>query len=75
MVFLFILRVRLLDQENVQQQEALGILGVNLIFGAFYLHLDPVTLITSLMANLNPERVEVDTTSFPGRTSRASLTG
>ena len=33
-----IIHVRMLDKENVQQQEALGIIGVNLLYGALYLH-------------------------------------
>jgi hypothetical protein len=31
-----ILHVRVWDKENVLQQQALGIVGVNLVFGAFY---------------------------------------
>ena len=31
-----IIHVRLLDPENVQEQEALGIIGVNLVHGALY---------------------------------------
>ncbi|HEX4706328.1 MAG TPA: TonB-dependent receptor, partial [Candidatus Udaeobacter sp.] len=31
-----IIHVRLLDQTNIDQQEALGVIGVNLVFGAFY---------------------------------------
>ena len=33
-----ILHVRMLDKENILQQQALGIIGVNLLYGAFYLH-------------------------------------
>src|SRR6267143_1114006 len=32
-----IIHVRLLDATNVEQQEALGVIGVNLLYGAFYL--------------------------------------
>src|ERR1041385_584872 len=31
------IHVRMLDKENIRQQEALGIIGLNLIHGAFYL--------------------------------------
>src|SRR5437763_4061148 len=31
-----IIHVRMLDETNVAQQEALGVIGVNLIYGAFY---------------------------------------
>ena len=32
-----IIHVRLLDEANVDQQEALGVIGLNLLYGAFYL--------------------------------------
>jgi len=56
----------MLDKENLQQQEALGIIGVNLIYGAFHLHTDPIGLIQSLLDNLTNERVEVDMIKFSG---------
>src|ERR1700756_3088795 len=31
-----IIHVRMLDQDNAEQQEALGVIGVNLLYGAFY---------------------------------------
>lgn len=62
-----LIHVRLLDYENVQQQEALGVMGVNVIFGALYHHNDPRTLIESLMDNLTTDRVEVDMIKFSGQ--------
>ena len=56
----------MLDKENVRQQEALGIIGVNLIHGTFYLHQEPESLIRSLLDNLTWERVEVDMIRFSG---------
>ncbi len=61
-----IVHVRLLDKENVQEQEALGLIGVNLAYGANYLHHDPTALIASLLDSLNSERVEVDMIEFSG---------
>jgi hypothetical protein len=61
-----IIHVRLLDKENVQEQEALGIMGVNLAHGANYLHADPEALILSLLDSLTHERVEVDMIEFSG---------
>ena len=61
-----IIHVRMLDHENLQQQEALGIMGVNLIYGALYLFGDPVKLIVSLLDSLTRERVEVDMIKFSG---------
>ena len=52
--------VRLLDPENVQQQEAIGILGVNLIHGGFDLFTDTGSLISSLLDGLSMERIEVN---------------
>jgi hypothetical protein len=61
-----IIHVRMLDKESVRQQEALGVIGVNLIHGAFYSHRDPEALIRSLLDNLTWERVEVDMIRFAG---------
>ncbi|HYR84634.1 MAG TPA: TonB-dependent receptor [Terriglobia bacterium] len=61
-----IIHVRLLDTENVQEQEALGVIGVNLVYGAIYQHSDPYALIDSLLDNLTTERVEVDMIKFSG---------
>jgi len=60
-----IIHVRMLDEANVDQQEALGVMGVNLIYGAFYYH-QPERLIASLHENLPPERIQVDMIKFSG---------
>lgn len=60
------LHVRMLDNENYQQQEALGIVGVNLIFGAFYLNQQPLALTRSLLDDLSTQRIEVDLLKFSG---------
>jgi hypothetical protein len=61
-----IIHVRMLDEQNVDQQEALGVIGVNLLYGAFYFHADPERLIASLGENLAPGRMEVDLIKFSG---------
>jgi hypothetical protein len=61
-----ILHVRMLDRENTLQQEALGIIGVNLLYGAFFLHHRPEDLIRSLKDNLSPGRIVVDMIEFSG---------
>jgi hypothetical protein len=61
-----IIHMRLWDKENVQQQEALGMLGVNLVYGALYLHHDPDQLIISLADNVTVDRVEVDMVKLTG---------
>ena len=60
-----IIHVRMLDEGNVDQQEALGVIGVNLLYGAFY-YPEPATLISSLQENLAPERLQVDMIKFSG---------
>jgi hypothetical protein len=56
----------MLDRKNVLQQEALGIVGVNLLHGAFSLHDQPRQLIGSLLDDLSAERIEVDMIKFSG---------
>lgn len=60
-----IIHVRMLDTENALQQEALGIVGVNLLYGAF-MHHDPQRLVESLLDNLSTERIEIDMIEFSG---------
>src|SRR5256885_7496461 len=60
-----IIHVRLLDEANVDQQEALGVIGVNLLHGAFYCN-QPEKLISFLQQNLPPGRIEVDMMKFSG---------
>src|SRR4029077_7094622 len=61
-----IIHVRMLDESNIDQQEALGVIGVNLLYGAFY-HSEPTKLISSLQENLAPSRIEVDMIKFSGQ--------
>jgi hypothetical protein len=61
-----IIHVRMLDRETVDQQEALGVIGVNLIHGSFYLNRQPEALIRALLDNLTWDRVEVDMIRFAG---------
>ncbi len=60
-----IIHVRMLDEANVDQQEALGVVGVNLLYGAFYYH-QPEKLIASLQENLADARIQVDLIKFSG---------
>ncbi len=60
-----IIHVRLLDEGNVEQQEALGVIGVNLLCGAFY-HAQPEKVISSLQENLASGQIEVDMIKFSG---------
>lgn len=61
-----ILHVRMLDHENALQQEALGVVGVNLVHGAFFHYDQPDVLIEALLDNLSTERIEVDVIELDG---------
>jgi hypothetical protein len=61
-----IIHVRMLDHENSLQQEALGIVGVNLLYAAFFLHHKPNLMLESLLDNLTTERLEIDMVEFAG---------
>lgn len=60
------IHVRMLDSEASLQQEALGIVGVNLLFGGFFLHHEPESLVESLLDRLTTGRVEIDMIKFEG---------
>lgn len=61
-----IVHVRLLDTRAIDQMEALGIIGVNLIHSAFRHRAHLRTFVESLLDNLSPGRVEVDLLKFSG---------
>jgi len=61
-----LLHVRLLDEENVDQMEALGILGVNLIWAAYHHSRDLSAFVASLVDFLSVERIEIDMLTFSG---------
>jgi hypothetical protein len=61
-----VIHVRMLDAEAGLQQEALGIVGVNLLYGAFFLHHEPEKLVESLLDQLTTGRIEIDLIDFKG---------
>lgn len=61
-----LVHVRMWDRENLLQQQAIGVLGVNLLYGAFFLHRDPAALIRSLIDQLSTQRIEIDVIRFEG---------
>ncbi|MEE9343679.1 MAG: TonB-dependent receptor [Gammaproteobacteria bacterium] len=60
------LHVCLKGNENITDLETLGILGVNLIYGAMHLHQNPEALLTSLLDQLNTNLLEIDMIDFNG---------
>ncbi len=65
-----IMHVRMLDDTNREQSEALGIFGVNVVYGAFHYADNPKVFIESLLDNLvdgfGQKRMEVDLIHFTG---------
>jgi hypothetical protein len=60
------LHVRMFDDNAEAQQQALGVLGVNLIYAAFYYFENPKKIIDSLTDNMKAGRIEVDSIDFQG---------
>ncbi len=56
----FILHVRMLDDNNLSQQQAVGVVGVNMIHSTFFHQDDPDAFIKSLLDNLSNQRIEID---------------
>jgi len=61
-----IIHVRLLDSDTRLQSKVLGILGVNLVFAAYYYADDQQTMIESLVDNLSIGSVEIDLVKVSG---------
>ena len=61
-----LLHVRMLDSENALQQEALGVVGVNLLYGCCMLYHEPEALLQSLLDGLSTQRIEIDMVEFSG---------
>jgi hypothetical protein len=61
-----IVHAHLRDRTAELQQEALGVLGVNLIHGAFYRRQNLGDLIAGLLDELSRERAEIDVIKFSG---------
>jgi hypothetical protein len=61
-----IVHIRFKETDARLQQETLGTLGVNLIYGAFYLNDNPKELVKSLYDNLTSDQLEIDMINFSG---------
>jgi hypothetical protein len=60
------IHIEMLDAFSSRQQEAVGRLGVNLIYGAHAFLRDPAALMKSLMDGLDRRRIEIDLIKFSG---------
>ena len=61
-----VLHLRFKETDARLQQETLGVLGVNLIYGAFYLNDNPKELVKSFYHNLGSHQLEIDMINFSG---------
>lgn len=61
-----VIHVKLLDNDNNLQQQAVGILGVNLMYACFYYNEIPPVFLLSLMDNLSRDRIQIDMIRFEG---------
>jgi hypothetical protein len=61
-----VIHIKLMDNDNVLQQHAVGILGVNLIYACFYYHTHPNVFLLSLMDNLSRGAIQIDMIRFEG---------
>ncbi len=61
-----ILHIRFKQNEARLQQETLGILGVNLIYGAFFKYDKPKKLLKYLYDHIDKDTVEIDMVNFTG---------
>ncbi|ANI89717.1 nicotinate-nucleotide adenylyltransferase [Arachidicoccus ginsenosidimutans] len=61
-----ILHVKLLDNDNNLQQQAIGILGVNLMYACFHYQEDASVFMNSLMDDLTRDRIQIDMIRFVG---------
>lgn len=62
-----VIHVRMLDPQNVLQQDALGIIGVNLLYACLFLYRYPEAFIRSLLDHLDLTRIEVNFIRFSGK--------
>ncbi len=60
-----VVHVKLHDNDPLQQQYALGIVGVNMIYGCMFEH-NPETIMMSLLDGLTTRRIEIDVFRLSG---------
>ena len=61
-----VLHLRFKENDARLQQETLGILGTNLIYGAYYKYNEPKKLLRYLYDHLDKDQIEIDTINFSG---------
>lgn len=61
-----ILHIRFKENDARLQQETLGVLGVNLIYGAFYKYAQPKKMLRYLYDHIDKDQIEIDMINFSG---------
>jgi len=61
-----VIHIRFKETNSTLQQETLGKLGVNLIFGGYYIHDNPKEIVKSLYDNIESDQIEIDMINFSG---------
>lgn len=61
-----IFHIRMKEEEAYLQQETIGIMGVNLIYGCFFIRNNPEELLRSLYDNIAKYKIEIDMIHFEG---------
>ncbi|MAZ29445.1 MAG: nicotinate-nucleotide adenylyltransferase [Cytophagaceae bacterium] len=61
-----ILHVRFHENDARLQQLTLGVMGVNLVYGAYYKHDSPKKLLRYLYDHIDKDKIEIDTINFSG---------
>ncbi|MFZ4412604.1 MAG: hypothetical protein ACOYOV_05940 [Bacteroidales bacterium] len=61
-----VIHTTLLENDNLLQQNTLGVLGINLIHACFYLYNNPTEFLLALMDNLSTNRLEITMINMSG---------
>lgn len=61
-----ILHVEMHENDNILQQQSLGILGVNLIYACYHYWQNPNVFLKSLLDDLSPDRIEINAIRMSG---------
>ncbi len=61
-----VIHVKMHDTDVLQQQHALGVIGVNMIYACYHYYKEPEQLLISLIDNLSRDSIEIDMCSLGG---------
>jgi hypothetical protein len=61
-----VVHIRLMEKDANAQQAAVGVFGINMIYGCYNHYQNPELLLLSLMDSLSTERIKIDMIRFSG---------